>query len=105
MTIHASQGREWDTVIVSVVDSRVNEWSFMNSKDPKMKKVVNTAVSRAKHRLVIVCDFDKWKDQDGQLISALINYANNNGDCYTSIDDAVECNSWGYDDEDDDEDY
>ena len=100
MTIHASQGREWDAVIVSVVDSKPFERSFMNSRDFKHKKVVNTAVSRAKHKLVVVCDYDSWNGKEGQLVSALIKYANDHGDVYTSLYDAIDDLS-GYDDDDD----
>ena len=100
MTIHASQGREWDAVIVSVVDSKPFERSFMNSRDFKHKKVVNTAVSRAKHKLVVVCDYDSWNGKEGQLVSALIKYANDHGDVYTSLYDAIDDLS-RYDDDDD----
>jgi hypothetical protein len=51
--------------------------------------------------LIIVCDYDSWYGKDGQLISALIKYANDNGECYTSLDDAMGDYSGEYDDEDD----
>ena len=70
--MHGSQGREWNTVILSVVDS-TNKW-FTNSLNHKSngKKVINTAVSRAKNKLVIVCDVEHWKTQHKQLIGQLI---------------------------------
>ncbi len=101
MTIHASQGREWDTVIVGVTDSKSAGKSFMDTKNHQVKKIVNTAVSRAKRRLIIVCNFDWWINRDGQLVTALIKYANDRGNCYTAIDDAVRDGS-DYQDEDDD---
>lgn len=72
LTVHGSQGREWDIVILSVVDT-LDKW-FCDSKQPlsKGKNLVNTAVSRAKKSLVIVCDTEYWGSQNGQLISDLI---------------------------------
>lgn len=75
LTIHASQGREWDTVFLSVVDT-TDKW-FMNSCNPisKGKTVINTAVSRAKKRLILVCDYHYWRAQHSQLIGQLVNGA------------------------------
>ena len=52
MTIHASQGREWDTVLFSVSDTY--DMFFTNSMI--FPRLLNTAVSRAKKRLILVCD-------------------------------------------------
>ncbi len=68
LTIHRSQGREWDTVILSVVDAYSS--FFMDSN--KNIKVINTAVSRAKKWLIIVCDTYCWQKKQGQLISELV---------------------------------
>ncbi len=65
MTIHASQGQEWDTVIISAVDT------FM-SRDIK---IINTAVSRAKKHLVIVCDAGEWKMHPKYLIAKIVSQA------------------------------
>lgn len=62
MTIHASQGQEWDTVIVSTVDK------FM-AKDVRL---INTAVSRAKKHLVVVCDAEEWKMYKNYLMSKIV---------------------------------
>ncbi len=72
LTVHASQGREWDTVFFSVVDT--SDMFFCNTRKTftKGKQVVSTAVSRAKRRLVIVCDYDYWAAQSNQLITDLI---------------------------------
>ena len=70
LTIHRSQGREWDTVILSVVDT--NRPYFMNSDLPIGRRVINTAVSRAKRRLVIVCDIHAWANHPSQLIAELL---------------------------------
>ncbi|MBO5287138.1 MAG: ATP-binding domain-containing protein [Clostridia bacterium] len=72
-TIHASQGREWDTVIMSVVDT--DKKFFTDSKNPISKglKIINTAISRAKRELVIVCDREYWfSRRESQLIGSLV---------------------------------
>ncbi len=73
LTVHGSQGREWDTVILSVVDTS-DKW-FVDTTIPISKglNLVNTAVSRAKRNLIIVCDKKYWAEQKGQLITELIN--------------------------------
>ncbi len=74
-TVHGSQGREWDCVVFSVVDT-TDQW-FTNSLLPKSngKNVVNTAVSRAKKQLVLVCDANYWSTQKNQLIGKLLSIA------------------------------
>lgn len=77
-TIHRSQGKEWDTVIISVCDGR----ACGEDKPPRFtstavkgsigSKVINTAVSRAKKRLVIVCDTDYWRGKIGELLSEIL---------------------------------
>ncbi len=78
LTVHKSQGREWDTVILSISDNRVA------NKDVPLRftstlghssvgtKVINTAVSRAKKRLVIVCDREFWSKMEGELVGRLV---------------------------------
>ena len=85
MTIHKSQGREWDTVIISVTINDPDSRSFMNTTSIRNLKLINTAVSRAKKHLVIVCDFDKWTGRDDQLISCLVDYADRNGELYEPV--------------------
>lgn len=72
MTIHASQGREWDTVFLSVVDT--SDMFFTDSTKPEIGglQIINTAVSRAKARLIIVCDVAFWRRKEGQMIKELI---------------------------------
>lgn len=76
LTVHGSQGREWDTVILSVVDT-ADKW-FVDSQCliSKGLNLVNTAVSRAKKELIIVCDTEYWKNQNDQLISDLLRSGN-----------------------------
>ncbi len=64
MNIHRSQGMEWDTVILTICDNdddipsrSRNLLQFTSTVESAMgPKVINTAVSRAKKRLVLVCD-------------------------------------------------
>lgn len=76
MTVHGSQGREWDTVILSVADNGIHSrdvpYRFTSSETSIGLKVINTAVSRAKKRLVIVCDMKFWSQRDGELIKGLL---------------------------------
>lgn len=75
LTIHASQGREWDTVILSVVDNSENPPWFMDSTNQKSrgKQIINTAISRARKRLIIIGELDFWIPYgDSQLISKLM---------------------------------
>jgi len=75
LTVHGSQGREWDTVILSVVDT-ADKW-FVDSLLPISNglNLINTAVSRTKKRLIVVCDSRYWKHQPGQLITDLLSNA------------------------------
>lgn len=73
LTVHRSQGREWDTVILSVVDSR-NPF-FMNSELPIGRAVLNTAISRTRRKLILVCDTTSWIRKDDQIITSLIQCA------------------------------
>lgn len=75
LTVHGSQGREWNTVILSVVDTG-DKW-FVDSRQPLSNglNLLNTAVSRTQQRLIIVCDYQFWKGQNGQLISDLLQVA------------------------------
>lgn len=76
MTVHGSQGREWDTVILSVSDngiaSRDVPLRFTSSRTSIGMKVINTAVSRAKRRLVLVCDRGFWMEREEELISGVL---------------------------------
>jgi len=80
MTVHKSQGREWDTVILSIVDGRINQPWFTDTNNPKSGGlyVMNTAISRARKRLVIVCDKNFWSSEHyaTQLITHLLSIAN-----------------------------
>lgn len=77
LTVHKSQGREWDTVIMSIVDGRASDPWLTNTLHPVSKgaQVMNTAISRVKKKLFIVCDRTYWlnrNDRERQLVSNLI---------------------------------
>ena len=74
LTVHASQGREWDTVILSVVD-RSNPW-FTDSTKPEGLCTMNTAISRAKKNIVVVCNCNYWSAKsNSQIIGKLVDSA------------------------------
>ncbi|MDR2266845.1 MAG: hypothetical protein LBE09_04595, partial [Christensenellaceae bacterium] len=72
LTIHGSQGKEWDTVILSVCDT--NDKYFTDSNNPRSggHLILNTAVSRVRVRLVVACDVAYWSNQQGQLLCDII---------------------------------
>ena len=77
MTVHRSQGREWDTVILSLTDT-MQQPVFTDTAEAVGRLVMNTALSRAQRRIVLVCDTQIWsgrKDANRQLISRLIRAA------------------------------
>lgn len=77
ITVHKSQGREWDTVIISIVDCQhITPW-FTDTLNviSKGAQVMNTAISRVKYNLYVVCDRAYWlsrSDHQHQLVSNLV---------------------------------
>lgn len=74
VTVHRSQGREWDVVLFSVTDSFDEKW-YTNSARPEALKLLNTAVSRARKLLILVGDAPDWMMRGGQLLSDLFRAA------------------------------
>lgn len=73
LTAPYSQGREWDTVILSVVDTQKMFFTDSKNKFSKGVKIINTAISRAKKELVIICDKNFWQtNNNDQLIGNLV---------------------------------
>ena len=72
LTVHKGQGQEWDTVILSVVDTYDMFFTDTTNRQSKGLNLINTAISRAKHKLIIVCDKNYWINQPGQLIYELL---------------------------------
>jgi superfamily I DNA/RNA helicase len=78
LTVHKSQGREWDTVIYSVCDvgnGRAPWFTDSTSTLSNGLNNVNTAVSRAKKRLIICCNKNEWSNRKDQLIKGLLDAA------------------------------
>ncbi len=76
LTVHKSQGQEWDTVIYSPCDIGNGQKPWFTDSKSKISNGlnnVNTAVSRAKKKIIIVCSAEQWKQRDDQLIAGLIN--------------------------------
>lgn len=75
LTVHGAQGKEWENVLLSVVDTD-KKW-FTDSRYTKSRGLflLNTAVSRAKKRLIIFGNANYWRKQHGQLIKGLLEVA------------------------------
>ena len=73
MTIHRAQGQEWNTVILSVVDTQNMYFTDSRRQDTHGLEVINTALSRARKELVIVCNAGFWRSQQGQLLASVVN--------------------------------
>ncbi len=71
-TIHTSQGQEFDNVIFSPVSLH---YHLTDSMRIQALYALNVAISRAKKRLFIVCDYMFWSRQKGQLIWAILQEA------------------------------
>lgn len=68
-TIHGSQGQEFENVIFSPVGLH---YYLTNSLQTHALHALNVAVSRIKKRLFIVCDYEFWRRQRGQLITEIL---------------------------------
>lgn len=71
VTVHQSQGREWDIVLFSVTDCFAERHFTETIRNQQARKLINTAVSRARKMLVLIGDAEDWKGKPGQLISEL----------------------------------
>lgn len=68
-TIHGSQGQEWNTVYISIANPK--PWQFTDSTQLIGKRVLNTAISRVKRKLVLVCDLSSWNRYPEQFITQM----------------------------------
>ena len=71
LTVHASQGREWDILFFSVVDTDRKWFTDTVRSLTQGKMVVNTALSRARRAVILVCDVFYWSGHTDQLIGQL----------------------------------
>ena len=67
LTIHSSQGQEWETVFISVVATTAH--GFLTHR------LINTAVSRAQKKLILVCDANYWSGCKEHIIGGLVDIA------------------------------
>lgn len=70
LTVHRSQGQEWEDVILSVTDT-VDPY-FTDSDLSIGRSILCTALSRTKHRLILACDVSVWSRSPNQIITELI---------------------------------
>ena len=75
MTVHKCQGQEWDTVLFSIVDTADKWFADSQNKRSKGRNLINTAISRVKKHLIIICDRAYWEGQSDQLIGEIVRYA------------------------------
>jgi len=75
LTVHRVQGREWDAVLFSVVDTTGKFFTTTLNPQNCGTQIINPAVSRAKKRLLLVCDCNDWGDQPKKLIGQLLQVA------------------------------
>ncbi len=75
LTVHASQGREWDLLFFSVVDTDRKWFTDTVRFLTQGKMVVNTALSRARRAVVLVCDVSYWSGHKNQLIGQLCHHS------------------------------
>lgn len=77
MNTHRAQGREWETVIFSVVDGSPPYNPYYTDVGlPVGVQVLNTTISRVKKELYLVLEQGYWEAHQHQLLSALIGIAN-----------------------------
>ncbi len=72
LTIHKSQGLEFDIVVFSPV---LLHYHLTNSTNPFALCALNVAISRAREKIIIVCDVNFWKQQNQQFLCALLQQA------------------------------
>ncbi len=76
LTVHKSQGREWDTVILSISDAESCNKVFTSTHISCFgKPVLNTAISRAKKTIVLACDVKFWKQYPNEMITRIVDCA------------------------------
>lgn len=72
--VHRSQGREWDTVIFSVVDGSLEGCRphFTTSRKDIGKLTLNSALSRVRKSLFVVCESGFWRSRPEELLADLL---------------------------------
>ena len=90
-TVHRFQGNERDSIIIDLTDSVSTRLShFMKAVDDSEDgaRLLNVAISRARHRIILVANFDFLRDKaprDGKL-QRLLDYFEEYGNPINTID-------------------
>ncbi|HKG58169.1 MAG TPA: AAA domain-containing protein [Pyrinomonadaceae bacterium] len=90
-TAHRFQGNERDSIIIDLTDSVSTRLSrFMKARDANEDgaRLLNVAISRARHRIILVAHFDFLRDnapQDGKL-QRLLDYFEEHGEPINATD-------------------
>lgn len=74
MTVHNSQGQEWDIILFSITDTYAEKW-YTNTDKLIALQVINTAISRARKLLILTGDLQSWKGHSNQFLACLIELA------------------------------
>ena len=77
LTVHGSQGREWDTVFFSASDTGNLDGNgpfFSDTSEPIGRLVVNTAISRTKKYLRFFLDAEFWAGYRPTLLTEVAGY-------------------------------
>ncbi len=72
----AAQGREWNTVIFSIADPFPGWFTDTKKAGSDALQLINTAVSRTKRNIIILCNKSVWGKQNGQFLTCLIQHSN-----------------------------
>ncbi|MBN1866002.1 hypothetical protein JW916_01800 [Candidatus Sumerlaeota bacterium] len=82
LNVHQAQGREWDAVVFSTVDGTLPLCTpfFTSSRRREGAITLNTAISRVRKALYIVCERGYWRARDHELLSDLVRLAEDYGD-------------------------
>ena len=72
LTVHKSQGKEWSTVILSIANIAPHWFTDSSQKSANALALLNTAVSRAKEELIVVCDYNSWMRCDQQFLTHIL---------------------------------
>lgn len=72
LTIHSSQGQEFDTIVLSPTELH---YHLSDSRNQKALYALNVALSRAKTQIIIVCDYHYWMQYPQQFLTQILKIA------------------------------
>ena len=82
LNVHKAQGREWDAVVFSAVDGTLPLCKpyFTSSRLPEGTIILNTAISRVRKALYIVCERGFWRYSERGFLGDLVRLAEDYGE-------------------------